>query len=281
MFSSYTETALNSSIGESIFVRQWRPEGDIRGGALLSHGVFEHSGRYAHVAERLVKHGYACWALDHYGHGKSPGPRGDIQSPDHFVDDTGIVIGALTKEIEGKPILLGHSMGGAIAALYAVRHQEMLRALVLSSPALKALASPAMIALGRMLSFVRPSAQAPAGLSQPATHNTEWETWKQNDPLKHDRMTLRLAAFIVDAGEEARRRASQLTIPVLLLVAGEDTYVDMRGSQEFYDRLSPDLREIHIYPGYYHEVFNELEREKPLGDLENWLDRLDAKPTHS
>ena len=207
----HTEITLSSSIGERMFVRQWRPEGAYTRAAVLSHGVFEHSGRYHHVAERFVRHGYAVWALDHVGHGNSGGPRGDIQYPDHFIDDVRLLVDRATAEAGLKPVLLGHSMGGAIAALYAVRHQSTLRALALSSPALKTHASGLLITVGRLAAAVRPTLQAPGGLSQPATHNTEWEAMKASDPLAHNRLTLRLATFIVDAGEEARRRAGELT----------------------------------------------------------------------
>ena len=265
------EITLKSSVGEDMLVRQWRPEGEVRHTAILSHGVFEHSGRYDHVAARFVKHGYVVWAPDHFGHGKSAGPRGDINHPDHFIDDLKVLVKCVTEEIGQKPVLLGHSMGGAIAALYGVRHQDTLRALALSSPALKALASPALIAVSRLLSYVLPTMEAPAGLSEPATQNPEWEAWKATDTLGHHRMTLRLARFIVDAGEEARKRAPELNLPVAMFVAGADTYVDKRGAQEFFARLKPGIGEYHEYAGFFHEVFNEKEQDKPLGDLENWL----------
>jgi alpha-beta hydrolase superfamily lysophospholipase len=269
-----TEITLKSSIGEDMHVRMWRPEGEAQHAAVLSHGVFEHSGRYHHVAERFTKHGYAVWALDHYGHGQSGGPRGDLAHPNLFVDDLKLLIGRVTEEMKVKPLLLGHSMGGAIAALYAVRHQNTLRALALSSPALKAHASRLLIAISRMLAYAAPTMSAPAGLSQPATHNPEWETFKQGDTLAHSRLTLRLARFIVDAGDEARAKASTLTIPVGMFIAGEDTYVDKRGSQEFFSKLKPGIGEYHEYDGFYHEVFNELDRDRPLGDLEAWLTKL-------
>lgn len=272
---THTEITLKSSIGEDIHVRMWRPDGGARHAAVLSHGVFEHSGRYHHVAERFIKHGYAVWALDHYGHGQSGGPRGDLAHPNLFVDDLKLLIGRVTGEMNVKPVLLGHSMGGAIAALYAVRHQDTLRALALSSPALKAHASRLLIAVSRMLAFVAPTMAAPAGLSQPATHNPEWEQLKAGDPLAHGTMTLRLARFIVDAGDEARAKAGTLTIPVGMFVAGEDTYVDKRGSQEFFRSLRPGIGEYHEYDGSYHEVFNELEQDRPLGDLESWLVKID------
>lgn len=272
-----TETTLTSSVGEKMLVRRWQPEGEARHSAVLSHGVFEHCGRYHHVAARFVKHGYDVWALDHYGHGESAGPRGDINHPDHFIDDLKLLVTTVTETTGHKPVLLGHSMGGAIAALYGVRHQDTLRALALSSPALKALASPALIAVSRVLAFALPTMEAPAGLSQPATQNDEWEAWKAQDSLAHHRMTLRLARFIVDAGEEARKRAPELNLPVALFVAGEDTYVDKRGAQEFFQRLKPGIGEYHEYAGYYHEIFNEKGQDVPLGDLEAWLDKLEIQ----
>jgi alpha-beta hydrolase superfamily lysophospholipase len=271
-----TEATISSSIGEAMFVRQWTPIGSARAAAVLSHGVFEHSGRYHHVAERFVRHGYAVWALDHVGHGRSGGPRGDIQHSDHVVDDLGLLVRRVTDEIGTRPVLLGHSMGGAIAALYAVRHQVSLRALALSSPALRAHASALMISIARLIALGAPTLQAPGGLGQPATRNPEWEAQKAADSLAHHRMTLRLARFIVDAGREARRRAPELNLRVGLFVAGQDTYVDKRGALEFYERLKPGLGEYHEYPGLCHEVFNELERERTLGDLEAWLRMIDG-----
>lgn len=274
LMPNHTETTLPSSTNEKMFVQRWLPDGNVVGTAVLSHGVFEHSGRYVHVAERFLQHGYDVWALDHYGHGKSAGPRGDIRHANHFIDDMYVLVAHVTKQTGMKPVLLGHSMGGAIAALYAVRHQETLRALALSSPALKAHASPALIAFGKIAGTLLPTMQAPAGLNQPATRNPAWEKWKEGDTLKHGQLTLRLAKFIVGAGEEAIQRAPELTIPLGIFVAGEDTYVDKRGAQMFYQRLKPGIGEYHEYAGFLHEIFNELEQDKPLGDLEKWLERL-------
>lgn len=259
-----------------MFILHWRPEGPTRGSAVLAHGLFEHGGRYHHVAERFTRRGYHVWAADHYGHGRSAGPRGHIQHPNHFVDDLKLVVELATSETGHKPILVGHSMGGVIAALYAIRHQETLRALVLSSPALRIHASTFIITVGRIASALLPAMVIPSGLSQPATHNAAWEAWKKQDALGHSRLTLRTARFIVEAGEEARIKAHTLRIPLLLLVAGEDTFVDKRGAHEFFARLRSGNGEMHEYDGFYHEIFNEVERDKPFGDLEGWLSKIEA-----
>lgn len=205
-----------------------------------------------------------------------PAPRGHIQHPNHFVDDLKLVVELATSETGHKPILVGHSMGGVIAALYAIRHQETLRALVLSSPALRIHASTFIITVGRIASALLPAMVIPSGLSQPATHNAAWEAWKKQDALGHSRLTLRTARFIVEAGEEARIKAHTLRIPLLLLVAGEDTFVDKRGAHEFFARLRSGNGEMHEYDGFYHEIFNEVERDKPFGDLEGWLSKIEA-----
>ena len=80
--------------------------------------------------------------------------------------------------------------------------------------------------------------------------------------------------FIVDAGEEARKRAPELNLPVAMFIAGDDTYVDKRGAQEFFARLKPGIGEYHEYAGFFHEVFNEIEQDKPLCDLEAWLEKI-------
>ena len=265
-----------SSTGERMFIRHWRPAGETRGAAVLAHGIFEHSGRYHHVAERFTRRGYQVWAPDHYGHGRSAGGRGQLRHGNHFVDDLKIVIALATSATGHKPILLGHSMGGAIAALYAVRHQETLRALALSAPALRVHASGLLIAVGRLVSNLAPNATMPNRLNQPATHNAAWEAWKEQDALKHNRVTLRTARFIVDAGAEAQARADTLRIPVLLMLAGEDTYVDNRGARNFFARLPRGIGTLREYAGFYHELLNEVERDKPFGDLEAWLDGIGA-----
>lgn len=267
---------ITSSVGTKLFVRHWLPRGDARNTVVLVHGIYEHGGRYHHIAERFTRHGFDVWMADHYGHGRSEGKRGHILNDDHYLDDLALVITHAQRGSAEKPILFGHSMGGAIAALYAVRNPTMLRALILSAPALSVRASSLMIALGRLACLFAPSAPLPppSGLRLPATHNAAWEAWKQADPLKHDVMTLRTARFVVDAGAEARAKASTLAIPVLMLLAEVDTYVDNRGAREFFAKLPPGMSELHEYPGFYHEVCSEVEREKPLSEIEAWLRRI-------
>lgn len=270
------ERWLTSSVGTKLFVRHWLPRNGARGPVVLVHGIYEHSGRYHHIAERFTRHGFDVWAADHYGHGRSEGARGHILNDNHYLDDLALVIAEAQQGSAEKPIVFGHSMGGAIAALYAVRNPTALRALILSAPALGVHASALTIALGRLACLLAPAAPLPpsSGLRRPATHDAVWEAWKHADPLKHSTMTLRTARFIVDAGEEVRAKAETLRVPVLILLAEVDTYVDNRGARAFFAKLPPGMNELHEYPGFYHEVCSEVKREKPLSEIEAWLQRI-------
>src|SRR5438270_291626 len=114
----------------------WRPSGEPRAVVVIVHGIGERAGRYGHVAARLNAAGFAAYALDHRGHGRSSGPRGLIDRMDNAVEDVDSLVSLAATRHAGRPLhLLGHSMGGAIAITYALRHQERLRGLLLSSAA--------------------------------------------------------------------------------------------------------------------------------------------------
>jgi alpha-beta hydrolase superfamily lysophospholipase len=115
--------------GLDLFAQSWLPEDSPRAVLVLSHGLGEHSGRYAALAGELVGQGYGVYALDHRGHGRSPGPRADIQRFAHLVSDLCVFVGRCSRQHLDTPVyLLGHSMGGAVAFESALRLQDSLRA---------------------------------------------------------------------------------------------------------------------------------------------------------
>ena len=125
---------------------------------MIVHGASEHSGRYEHVAAALVADGYAVYASDHRGHGRSDGPRAVIDRLANAVADVDRLVSQARAEHPGLPVvMLGHSMGGTVALSYAIRHQERLHALILSGPLAALEAAPAPLRmLGRVLSVLAP-----------------------------------------------------------------------------------------------------------------------------
>lgn len=255
-----------------LHTRSWPvPDGTPRRGALLLvHGLGEHSGRYGHVAGALTALGLEVTAYDHRGHGRSGGAQGVLPHPDALLEDLALVYGSLGEDL----FLLGHSMGGTIAARAVTGGWVTPRGLILSSPALAVDITRfqrLQAAVGRRLIPDRPM---PNGLPvDKLSHDPEVVAAYKADPDVHDRLTARLFDFLVAAGESAIADAPRVTVPTLGLVAGADALVAPRGSREFFDRLPPGVGTLHWYDELYHEIFNEREpdRSRVLTDLRTWL----------
>ena len=139
---SSTLTTFTAADGENLAVQDWPlPEGMMaRGTVLLVHGLGEHVGRYDALAQRLNAWGYAVRGYDQYGHGESGGPRGGLNTDTRLLEDLGDLVDATrARTPAGQPlVLLGHSMGGLVAARFVALNMRPVDALVLSSPALDA-----------------------------------------------------------------------------------------------------------------------------------------------
>jgi alpha-beta hydrolase superfamily lysophospholipase len=259
-----------------LFTRRWGvPEATPRRGSLLLvHGLGEHCGRYAHVAESLTAIGLEVVSYDHRGHGRSEGVRGGLPHPDALLDDLALVYASLGEDA----FLLGHSMGGTIAARAVTGGWVAPRALILSSPALAVDLNPAQRAFAAVGRRLLPDRPMPNRLPvDKISHDPAVVAAYKADPDVHDRLTSRLFDFLIAAGESARADAARVTVPTLGLVAGADALVDPRGSREFFAALPDGVGTLHVYDELYHELFNEREpdRTRVLGDLRAWLeDRL-------
>jgi alpha-beta hydrolase superfamily lysophospholipase len=278
---------MQAADGTDLFVQDWPAIAPRRGSALIVHGLGEHSGRYAHVAAALNRVGVAVRSYDQRGFGRSGGERGAIPSRNALVDDAKLVFDALAEEARAVgdaalPFLIGHSMGGAIAARAVTGGWIAPRGLVLSSPALRTGLPGYMRALIALGGRLVPNLAQPHGLPLlKISRDPQVYAEVQRDPLCHDRATPRLIAFILDAGAGARRDAARLGVPTLFLIAGDDRLVDAEGAREFADAIPSEHRTLHWYDALYHEVFNELEpdRSRVLDDLCTWIvQQMDRKP---
>lgn len=263
--------------GMKLFVRGWRAasRGETPKQAFLVHGLGEHSGRYGHVAKVFNELGYDVWAHDHRGFGKSGGARARIPGRDSLIEDTKLVFETLRDGGSGKPpLLLGHSMGGAIAARAVTGGRIAPGALVLSSPGLKSYISPVMRSITRALEMVLPNLAVPHGLPlHTISHDPEVLAEAATDPLNHALITPRMTMFILEAGEAAIRDAGKLGIPVLVQAAGADRLVDPQGAKDFAAAVPAGLSTLKIYDGLWHEIYNEREadRARVLADLSAWV----------
>lgn len=284
------KTTLTAADGVPLQLRRWPAQGASRGNVLIVHGLGEHIGRYEHVADRLTGWGWTVVGHDQRGHGRSGGSRGAIDGPDALLRDLGAVIDAVRAEATSGPlVLLGHSLGGLIAARFvaegltpspAVWHRRV-DALVLSSPALDPGMNGGQKLLLAVLGPLAPNLAVNNGL-KPEWISRDPAVVKAyvDDPLVHDRVTPQLVRFIVDGGLSVRERAAHWKVPTLLMWAGSDRCVAPAGSVAFAEAAPPARVTSHAFPALYHEIFNEPEQAQVFEVLEHWLAaRTEAKPS--
>ena len=270
---------LNTRDSLQLHLQHW--PADAQRSVLLVHGLGEHIGRYTHVAAQLNAWGWQVFGYDQRGHGRSEGPRGRLRADDDLLHDLAAVIDATRAAMPGPLVLLGHSMGGLVAARFVAGGGSWVRpvdALVLSSPALDpGMSIPQKLllaSLGRLAPNLRLSnGLKPEWISRDAQVVRNYVA----DPLVHDRVTPRLARFIVDGGEAVAARADAWALPTLLLYAGSDRCVAPAGSAGFAAAAPQAVVAAHEFRPLYHEIFNEPEQAEVFGVLRDWLDTLPAQ----
>jgi acylglycerol lipase len=262
-----------------IFWRSWHPETP-RGTVVISHGFAEHSGRYEHVAERLVGAGWAVAALDHHGHGRSEGHRALISLRDAVADLDHLVNHVSCAPGFGPPVfLLGHSMGGGIALRYAIAHGERLRGLIVSGPLVEVPGHGAAKVIGRILGRVAPRAGVsrldPAQVSRDPQVVAAYEA----DPLiHHGPLPAGTVAEFLNHVSSIRADVAAIRLPTLILHGTADALCALTGSIDIEAGLGSEDVTFNRYDGLFHEVFNEPERDRVLDDVCAWLDREAPPP---
>lgn len=273
-----TSSPLTARDGTNLVLVDWPLErGPVRGVVLIVHGLGEHAWRYAHVAERLNSWGFVVRAYDQYGHGESMGPRGALTSTDRLVQDlVDVVDESRTHMHESTPlIILGHSLGGLVAARCVGLGLRPVQGLVLSSPAFDAGFSVIQKLLLAVLPRVAPDLRVGNGLDPDLlSHDAGVVAAYRADPLVHDRIAARLAAFIAASGPLTLAGAARWTVPTLLMYAGADGVVRPSGSRAFAHAAPMEVVSSRCFDGLYHELFNESpdDREAVFAHLRDWLD---------
>ncbi|HUG23628.1 alpha/beta hydrolase [Piscinibacter sp.] len=273
---------LTTTDGLTLHVQSWPAPAAAHGTVLIVHGLGEHIGRYARVAARLNAKSWNVIGHDHRGHGRSGGVKGCLNADDDLLRDLALVVDSARAQFPGPLVLLGHSMGGLVAARFVAEGlapqpapwHRAVDALVLSSPAL----DPGMNAVQKlMLSVAGPLAPnlavnnglKPEWISRDAAVVAAYK----NDPLVHDRIAPRLARFIVDGGRFVLDHAAQWKLPTLLLWAGSDRCVAPAGSAAFAAKAPPAVLTSQAFGPLFHEIFNEPEQDQVFSALEDWLAR--------
>jgi alpha-beta hydrolase superfamily lysophospholipase len=269
-------TWLTMPDGQSLFLRDW-PNPSARDAVLIVHGLGEHSGRYEQLAQWFLARGYAVRSYDQRGHGRTPGQRAALRHSDDLLQDLATVYKDYAASLGRSPLLLGHSMGGAVALRTVLDDRIAPPALILSSPALRTYEAPWLRRLASVLARVVPDLPLRNGLPLDGlSHDRKVIEDYRNDPLCSNKVTPRMADFIFRAGASSLTDAWRLSIPTLLLAAGSDRLVDPSGSRDFSTSAwATKQLTSRFFDTLFHELFNETEtgRHQVLAQLGEWLRR--------
>ena len=267
---------LTTSDGLQLSGTSHTPTGAIKGVVVLLHGMGEHFGRFKHVADFFSTIGYATVGMDHRGHGNSGGKKGHTPSYDQLMNDIDVLMNKIKEMFPGKSIVLyGHSMGGNLAANYALRKKPSLKGLILTGPYFRLAFNPPAwkVKLASITAAIIPTLTQATGLEVEAISRDPKvvEAYKA-DPLVHDRISSAFFVNVHSAGSYAIEHASELSVKTLAMHGTADRLTSSTGTEKFANR-NPQNVELKLWDGFYHEIHNEPERQQVFDYIANWLSR--------
>jgi acylglycerol lipase len=257
-----------------IRVATWVPDAEPSAVMVVAHGFGEHADRYMNLVNAVVPKGYAVYALDHRGHGKSEGHRALIDTYAYLLDDLDQVFTTVAKTHPGKPVfLLGHSMGGGIALASALRKQSHLAGLILSGPLVTndGIPKPLMF-IASLLGKIAPKMGVKKLGASGVSRDPKVVAAYENDPLVfHGKMPAGTGAAMIAASKSFPERLASLTVPLLVVHGALDQLVSVESGKTAHRLAGSADKTLKVYDGLFHEVMNEPEHATVLGDITAWL----------
>jgi alpha-beta hydrolase superfamily lysophospholipase len=271
MTVTVTVESIRGTDGVELVVERHRLDAP-RARVVIVHGYAEHRLRYLPVVEELTAAGLECHFFDLRGHGQSGGQRGHVSRFTDYLDDLQAVFATVPDDLPR--FLVGHSLGGLISLSYAHARPQDMAALAVSSPFLHpAFAiTRAQATLARVATHVAPRLSIPSGLDANAiSRDPKVVEAYRNDPAIFRITTPRWFTEISQAQSRLYDRASEIVLPALFLLGSADAIADHHRGIAVFERLGSPDKTLQVFPGSFHEVFNDVGREAPIGKLVSWL----------
>jgi alpha-beta hydrolase superfamily lysophospholipase len=263
--------------GAKLYHKWYRAPGEPRAGVLVTHGYADHCGRYEEISGRLARQGFSVMAFDYRGHGQASGQRGHCDHFDEYLADFERACATVRKSLGDKPlVVVAHSHGAHIALRALVDPQRRPKGItlaVLSSPFLGIgmKVSPIKVALAKVASRVAPRLSMANQIdARNLSHDPHVIEAHAVDRFCHKSTTARWYTEATAAQAYVLEHVRRMVTPTLWVVAGDDRLVDVQVTRVAYARAGGN-KQLKMYDGYYHEVFNELGRERVFADIESWL----------
>ncbi len=272
----HTESHWQAKDGLTLFAQSWEPQAvQTKAVVCLVHGVGEHSGRYRHLAEALGAGGFAFFAFDLRGHGRSQGARGHISSIEDFLGDIDLLLEKARAQYPGLPLILyGHSLGGILVLHYSLKRKPEVKGVVAASSGLRTALEkqPAKVMLARALGFLFPTVAIPSGLEAEAiSRDSAVVQAYRADPLVHDKMTLGFGREMLGVVSWTLEHAAEFPLPLLLMHGKADRIAFPEGSSEF-AAAAKEKSTLVLWDDAYHELHNEPEKAEVFKTMMIWMD---------
>ena len=260
--------------GLKIATTSWRPAGEPRAVMVLIHGFNAHSGYMAWPGEQFAARGLAAYALDLRGRGKSEGERFYVEEFSDYLTDVNTLVSRARSENPGLPVyVLGHSAGGVIASSYVFEHQDQIAGLVCESFAFD-VGLPHLVQLAlEGLSHLAPHLHVFSLNNKDFSRDPRAVERMDNDPLiAKESQPAETASEMLKAAERLKANMPAFTVPVLIIHGTEDKATRPAGSQYFYDHAGATDKTLRLYEGHFHDLLNDVDKEKVMADIQAWLD---------
>lgn len=271
----HDEGSLDGDAGV-LYRQSWRPSREARAVVAIVHGYAEHSGRYDWVGNQLAAAGFAVDALDLRGHGRSAGPRVLVREMREYIADVAVFLRSCCEGYPGKPLfLLGHSMGGLIAAYYTASRRPGIAGLILSGPAVTppSRTTRALAGVVGLVARVKPDLGVRTLEASTVSRDPAVVAAYDADPLVYrGKMPAATLAALLGASARLARHVNRITVPLYIAHGMADELCEPRGSRRLARLSRSKDKTVHFYPELAHEVFNEPEKEQVLSDLRTWLE---------
>jgi alpha-beta hydrolase superfamily lysophospholipase/SAM-dependent methyltransferase len=270
--------------GTQLFYRAWLPAEPTKKALLLFHRGHEHSGRWQETVDALGLPDVAIFAWDARGHGRSPGERGSAENLAVVIQD----IDAYVRHIAEKcgiamedMIVMAHSVGAVTVAAWVHDYAPPIRALILATPAFRVkLYVPFAVPLLRLKQKLLGSGYVKSYVkAKMLTHDPQEARRYQADELIFRQIAVNILLDLYDTSTRLLADAGAITVPTLMLGAGSDWVVKVSAQRKFFQRLSSPIKRMEVFPGFYHAVFHEKDRQRLMATVREFiLERFEKPP---
>ncbi len=271
--ASFEEGFLTSRDGLRLYQRSLQPV-DPKAHVAVVHGYGEHCGRYQEVMQKLSAAGFATHAFDYRGHGRSDGVRAHVDDFAHYLADVDVLVEHARAKAAGKKLfVLGHSLGGLILSNWLLGRRDGVAGAVLSSPFMGlAFAPPAIkTAAAQVLTVLLPRLHMSNGLQyEQLTRDRAIQDATRQDPLYQKVTTPRWFTEASRAQKTALDRAGEISLPCLMLLGEADPIASPAAGRRLFAGIGSKDKTLKAYPGFLHEVLNEVGREEVQAEVVSW-----------